>query len=187
MKILNWLKRKLGFPIMHRSETSKVRHLVMTWCIGKGCDVGFGGDKVVKENCDGIDFANPYTYTGKDKVDIPCTIGKENIPVADSSYDYLYSSHLIEDFEDTLLVLRDFVRVIKNNGILILVFPDQPKYEAHCRETKQPLNLHHVHSDMGLNYMLAEMELIKEVKFEILFTSNCEIDYNVILVAKVLK
>lgn len=172
---------------MHKSETSKVRHMVIQWCEGKGCDVGFGGDKIVKTNCDGIDFENPYTYTGRDKVDIACVIGKEKIPVADGTYDYLYSSHLIEDFDDTSQVLEDFVRVIRNGGTLILVFPDQVKYEAHCRATGQPLNLHHVHADMGLGYITTVMKSLDDVKFDFLFVSDCEIDYNVIIVAKVIK
>ena len=88
-KILNRIKRLFTQREMYPSETSKVRHLVLKYCVGKGCDIGFGGDKVVKQNCLGIDYAKPYAYTGKDKVDIPCNVGSEPVPVADNTFDYV--------------------------------------------------------------------------------------------------
>jgi ubiquinone/menaquinone biosynthesis C-methylase UbiE len=187
MTIKNWVRAKLRLSVKYKSETAKVRHLVLPFCKGKGCDIGFGGDKIVKENCDGIDFAQPYTNTGNDKVDIPCVIGKEKIPVTDNYYDYVYSSHLIEDFEDTSSVLSDFIRVLSNNGSLILVFPDQPKYKEHCLATGQPLNLYHIHDNMGLNFMFDVLNGMPGINYEVLYTSDCEIDYNVVLVIRVMK
>lgn len=186
-KIINKFKRKFGIPIIYQSETSKVRHLVEKFCQGYGCDIGFGGDKIMKNQCIGIDFSIPYAYTGKDKVDVACKIGQEKIPLPNNTFDYVYSSHLIEDFEDTKSILIDFVDVLKNGGNLILVFPDQIKYEKHCLKTGQPLNEYHVHKNMGLDYMLEILNLIGTIKYEIIFSSNCEIDYNVILVVKINK
>jgi ubiquinone/menaquinone biosynthesis C-methylase UbiE len=187
MKLINKIRRKLGFPVMYPSETSKIRHLVLPWCIGKGCDIGFGGDKIVKVNCDGIDYEAPYAYTGKDKVDIPCKVGIERLPVVENTYDYVYSSHLIEDFENTSDILIDFIRVLKTNGYLILVFPDQPAYEKHCLKTGQTLNTHHVHKSMGLQFMLEVLNTLKGISFELVYSSNCEIDYNVVLIVKIHK
>lgn len=186
-KIIAIIKYKLGIPTMYQSETSKVRHLVQPFCIGKGCDIGFGGDKIMKTNCDGIDYATPYAYTGKDKVDIACDVMNEPVPVGNNTYDYVYSSHLIEDFEDTKVALIEFIRILKNGGNLILVFPDQKVYEEHCVKTGQPLNPHHVHKDMGAEFMIKRLNEIKEISYEILLKSDLQIDYNVILVFKVAK
>ena len=70
-KIKGTVSRWFGIRFQSPSETSKVRHWVLPYCTGKGCDVGFGGDKIMKVNCDGIDFplehrrapvvAKPYT------------------------------------------------------------------------------------------------------------------------------
>jgi len=169
------------------SETSKVRRWVMPYCIGKGCDIGFGGDKIVKANCDGIDFPQPYTYTGKDKVDIGCDVINNEIPVPDNTYDYVYSSHLIEDFADTGDALRKFIRILKNGGTLILVFPDQPVYEVYCRNLGIPMNPYHVHADMGFEYMLKQLDKLTGISYELLFNSNCEVDYNVVMVMKIHK
>ena len=98
-----------------------------------------------------------------------------------------YSSHLIEDFEDTKHVLLDFIRVLKNNGNLILVFPDQRVYEKHCIKTGQPLNTYHIHQDMGMDYMLNVINSISNIKYELLLQNNCIVDYNVIIVLKITK
>jgi len=177
----------LGIKKPYPSETSKVRHLVITYSKGYGCDIGFGGDKIVKENCVGIDYEKPYAYTGKDKVDIACDLVNEKIPLNDSLYDYVYSSHLIEDFVDTISVLREFIRILKPGGNLILVFPDQQEYEQVCIKNNQPINVHHVHKNMSMNFMLDKINEIKEISYEKIFSSNCEIDYNVILVLKIKK
>ncbi|PWU04738.1 MAG: hypothetical protein C5B52_00945 [Bacteroidetes bacterium] len=186
-KLIRKIKRKLGIKIIYKSETSKVRSLVLPYCQGHGCDIGFGGDKIKKTDCDGIDYAQPYAFTGKDQVDIACDVMNETIPVAESTYDYVYTSHLIEDFPDTKKGLKEFIRILKPGGNLILVFPDQPKYEEVCRRTGQPLNMHHVHKDMGLKFMYDRLKEIENLEYSVLFESNCEIDYNVVMVLKLLK
>lgn len=187
IKLIRKIKRKLGIKEIYPSETSKVRHLVINYCQGQGCDIGFGGDKIKKENCTGIDYAQPYAYTGKDKVDIACDVMNEKIPVADNTFDYVYTSHLIEDFTDTKQALEDFIRILKPGGTLILVFPDQQKYEAHCRRTGQTLNTHHIHKEMGLSFMHSRLREISHIKYDSLFTSDCDIDYNVVMVLKIQK
>jgi len=186
-KIIRKIKRRLGIGISYKSETSKVRQTVIQFCVGDGCDIGFGGDKIKKEKCIGIDLAIPYTKTGIDTVDVACKIGEEPIPFANDSFDYVYSSRLIEDFEDTKHVLLDFIRVLKNNGNLILVFPDQRVYEKHCIKTGQPLNTYHIHQDMGMDYMLNVINSISNIKYELLLQNNCIVDYNVIIVLKITK
>ena len=121
-KIKGTLTRLFGIQFNYTSETSKVRKWVLPYCEGKGCDIGFGGDKIKKTDCDGIDYPQPYAHAGKDKVDIPCDVINDEIPVADNTYDYVYSSHLIEDVPNTAMVLRKFIRILKSGGNLILVF-----------------------------------------------------------------
>ena len=186
-KFVRKVKRKLGIKEKMISETSKVRHLVIGYCQGHGCDIGFGGDKIKKEDCLGIDYAQPYTCTGGDKVDIACDVINEKIPVADNTFDYVYTSHLIEDLQDTKKGLVEFIRILKPGGHLVLVFPDQPRYEAHCRRTGQSLNIYHVHKDMGLAFMHQCLRQIPSIRYETLFESNCDIDYNVVMVLKINK
>jgi SAM-dependent methyltransferase len=186
-KIKGTLSKWFGLRFQHPSETAKVRAWVLPYCIGKGCDIGFGGDKVKKTDCDGIDFPQPYAFAGKDAVDIPCDVINGDIPVADNTYDYVYTSHLIEDFSDTSDALKKFIRILKNEGTLILVFPDQPAYEKYCLAIKQPMNPYHVHADMGYAYMKKHLDEISGIRYAELFSNNCEIDYNVVMVLKIYK
>jgi SAM-dependent methyltransferase len=186
-KIKGTLTRLFGIQFNYTSETSKVRKWVLPFCEGKGCDIGFGGDKIKKIDCHGIDYPQPYAHAGKDKVDIPCDVINDEIPVADNTYDYVYSSHLIEDVPNTAMVLRKFIRILKSGGNLILVFPDQPKYEAICKRIGQPMNPYHVHADMGYDFMLQQLNSLSDIKYKVLFSSNCEIDYNVVMVLQIQK
>jgi ubiquinone/menaquinone biosynthesis C-methylase UbiE len=186
-KIKGTLNRWFGIEFRTPSETAKVRRWVLPYCVGMGCDIGFGGDKVSKVNCHGIDFPQPYTNTGKDKVDIGVDVIKNEIPVADNTYDYVYTSHLIEDFTDTKDALRKFIRILKNKGNLILVFPDQPVYAVYCKKMDVPMNPYHVHPDMGYAYMLKQLAELPGITYEILFSSNCEVDYNVVIVLRITK
>jgi len=184
-KIKGTLSRWFGIRFQHPSETSKVREMVLPFCIGRGCDIGFGGDKVMKVNCVGIDYPQPYAFAGKDKVDIACDVIKGDIPVADNTYDYVYTSHLIEDFADTADALKKFIRILRPGGNLILVFPDQPQYEMYCKEINLPMNPYHVHADMGYDYMKRQLDALPGIQYKELFKSNCAIDYNVVMVLQV--
>jgi|GEM_PF-340127 len=186
-KIKGTLSKYLGIKFRYPSETSKVRRSVLLYCQGKGCDIGFGGDKISKTDCDGIDFPQPYAHAGTDRVDIPVDVIRQEIPVPDGYYDYVYTSHLIEDFNDTADALRKFTRILKDGGILILVFPDQPRYVAHCKRIGIEPNPYHVHADMGYAYMQKTMAFLPQIRFQELYQSDGEIDYNVIMVLRVWK
>lgn len=164
------------------SETAKVRHLVQQYCKGKGIDVGCGGDKVVPTAI-GVDLPQPYTNVGNDEIEVRCDIEKEYLPFKDESLDYVYSSHLIEDFEETETILYKLIKPLKEGGYLILVFPNQLVYE----KAYGGFNEHHKHRDMGLSFIDERlMRIVNRFDFDLgfrtLFTSNCEIDYNVVMV-----
>jgi SAM-dependent methyltransferase len=167
----------------YKSETSKVRHLVVPFLRGSVLDVGSGGDRVgrLAKSCD---LPTPYADTGDDPVDLPCDI-LDGIPVASDAFDTVYSSHLIEDFEDTTAILREFVRILKDGGRLILVFPDEEAYRKHCRKTGQKLNQRHVHTDMGFEFMKTKMAEEFGGGCKLLYHSNCEVDYNVVMVYRI--
>jgi len=49
--------------------------------------------------------------------------------IADEVFDYVYSSDLIEHLEDPVTALRNWWRIIKRGGILILSVPHRDLYE----------------------------------------------------------
>lgn len=133
------------------SETFHVRSYLSKWCQGYGLDIGHGGDKIVPHAI-AVDLPTPYTQCGDD----PVQLG------GDARYlhwfnegvlDFVYSSHLLEDFENTQEVLSEFSRVLKIDGHLILYLPDEKLYRAYCAKHKTQRNLAHKHEDFNAEYV----------------------------------
>ena len=54
----------------------------------------------------------------------------EVLPIADNSIDLVYSCHSLEHMEDTRKTLREWVRVLRKNGLLVVIVPVLP-YHMH--------------------------------------------------------
>ena len=171
-------------------ETSSVKHIILPY-IEKDCygiDIGFGGD-LIREDFVSCDLPVPYgDYEGY-KIDIPCDVSK-GIPVKDNTFDVVYSSHLIEDFENTEAILEEFIRILKDKGTLILVFPDQKKYEEYCKLHGTVPNVAHKIKYMGLAYVHSKLVNLEEREVIDAFTSTMETEvapYNCIIISKIYK
>ena len=101
------------------NEAAKVRNAVARYMCGRGLDLGCGPSKVteshksLQNNCIGVDM-----YGG----DVLCDLGKLDL-FADEAFDYVFSSHALEDFFYTEPVLREWWRLLKPSGYLILYLP----------------------------------------------------------------
>lgn len=147
----------------YQSETSKCRARLAPFCTGYGLDLGFGGDPITPAAVR-VDAPVPYASTGF----APVQLGGDATRLhwfRDGVLDYVYSSHLLEDFDDTETVLREWLRVLKPGGNLIIFCPDEPAYRAHCERTGQMYNEHHKHSDFSLRTVKETLQRIGGVKF----------------------
>lgn len=133
------------------SETSKCRDRLSKYCNGFGIDLGFGGDPIVPwAIC--FDLPQPYAHEG----DHPQNMAGDARDLSmffDNVFDFVFSSHLLEDFEETEAVLREWARVLKPGGNLILYCPDEPTYREHCRLSGQPHNEAHKIDNFSLNHV----------------------------------
>jgi SAM-dependent methyltransferase len=150
------LRSALPSDTRYRSETDVYRHVVLPWIPqeGNGLDIGHGGDPIVPwaatvdkgdvhmSNCG----EHPTNFSG-DASHLPW--------FTDGALDWIYSSHCLEDFEDTESVLREWLRVLRVGGRLVLLLPDQRRYVAHCIADGTEPNGAHKHGDFGLTYMEA--------------------------------
>jgi len=126
--------------------------------MGYGLDLGFGGDPITSHAIR-VDLPQPYAYTGDASVQLGG--GAENLYwFKDGVLDFVYSSHLIEDYQDTEAVLREWLRVLKPGGRLILFAPDEQVYRRHCEATGLPYNYAHVHADFSLSKVKQILERI---------------------------
>lgn len=156
------LKRRLNPPRRWPSETSKCRARLAPYCLGDGVDLGFGGDPITPDAIR-VDMPGQYGTVGSLRAqlrgDAACLVW-----FADSSLDYVFSSHLLEDFADTEAVLREWLRVLKPGGRLVIFCPDEQIYREHCARTKQPRNIYHVHDHFSLGYVKALLAKIGGVR-----------------------
>jgi len=84
------------------------------YCRGKGIDIGYAGDPVVP-SVQGWDFEHG---------DAQYMRGLE-----DESFDFVYSSHLLEHLPDIEIALNHWNRVLKPGGYLLLYLPHRDLYE----------------------------------------------------------
>lgn len=140
------------------SETGKVRQVVLNLFQDyfktlrlNGIDLGFGGDPLTL-NAIAMDMDNMYGTAG--------TMPQHLFGDARNLYwfkgnvfDYVYSSHLLEDFSDTVTALSEWIRVLRPAGLLVLYLPDEQKFRDVCKRTGQVYNCMHKVPDMGLKYM----------------------------------
>lgn len=133
------------------SETSAARHLLAPHCVGLGLDLGFGGDPITPEAVT-FDQPQPYTSVGSTRQVLRGDCRNLHF-ICDNAFDYVYSSHLIEDFlwTDIPAIVQEWRRVLKPGGAWVTLCPDEPVYSKHCRDTGQPYNLAHKNADFTLD------------------------------------
>lgn len=102
-----------------KGETDLCRNRLLKYCRGQGLDLGCGNVKI-KSDAIGIDLLSPSADMNIDARLMPC--------YSDEHFDYVYSSHLLEEIEDTESTLREWLRITKNNGYIVLYQADKDYY-----------------------------------------------------------
>lgn len=126
------------------SETSKHRKLVQGYCVGAGIDVASAGDPIVPTAIQ-IEAVHPYCPFFDTKY--PPQIrgdGTKLIWFSNNSMDYLYSAHLIEDFDvpDQIRILAEWGRVVKPGGHIVILAPERNRWHEALRKGQPPNNAH---------------------------------------------
>jgi ADP-heptose:LPS heptosyltransferase/tetratricopeptide (TPR) repeat protein/SAM-dependent methyltransferase len=129
-------------PLRRNREVDFCRERLWSYCNGKGVDVGCGDNKIVPEAVG---------------VDIECApdicADARKLPFDDGSMDYVFSSHCLEDLDDTGAALAEWMRVLRVGGNLVLYLPHKNYYP---RIGVPGANPHHKH-DLDPNTVLAAL------------------------------
>lgn len=160
-------------------ETAKVRKRLSVFCSGVGLDLGFGGDPI---NDSAITLDVSY-FPG---INI---IGDARILhwFSTEALDYVYSSHLLEDFEDISAVLNEWFRVLRPGGFLVLYLPVERIYREFCEKNGLERNIQHKNENLCLDFMLELLKQDFDGRYEIVHSMELSEDYCFDLVIKKIK
>ncbi len=164
-----------------KSETSKYRVLTAPYCDGCGVDVASQGDPVVPW---AINFDLPEKdfdyYNNHHQPHGPIQLRgfADKLPFENDSLDFLYSSHLLEDYSDWTPILKEWVRVIKPGGYLVILIPDRELWVAACAAGQPPNDFHRHEGKPGELSTYAEALHLKVIKDEL--TNLWDGDYTIL-------
>lgn len=157
------------------SEAIKCRLRVLPYLQGSVLDVGVDDDKIVKWAV-GIDLTRVT-----DEVNL---VGDATnlYWFRDCVFDSLFSSHCLEDIKDTEKTLREWLRVVKHGGHLILYLPHKDYYP----NIGQPYaNIGHQHDFLpgdivGIMRTIGGNILISDNTYGVPFDqeTHCKIEYS---------
>ena len=112
-------------------ETAKIRFELVPYTRGLGLDIGCGPDKGfphfigIDNNQDERIFGEQHRATTADMI-VPD--GTKLPQLASEQYDFVYSSHMLEHVPDFKACLKEWWRLIKVGGHLVLYLPHKELY-----------------------------------------------------------
>lgn len=118
----------------HPSEASKIRDKIIVYCEGKGVDIGCG-QKKIKPDAVGVDFNEQYNHKDHPKTDSDFKGGFDAFFKMCSEkkrepFDYIFSSHLLEDYDKPADIIKRWIPWVKPGGYIISVLPIEEVYRG---------------------------------------------------------
>ena len=130
-----------------------------------GCGTGYSMKRAIEEfncDCEGIDPVPNYAgvpVADRDLIKIT-QAEAENLPFEDSSFDVVYSSHVLEHVRDRVKGLQEMKRVVKPNGVIIIGMPTAAMASLNLME-----NLVFTTHQRLMNFLFANKLKVKRPKF----------------------
>lgn len=135
------------------NESKKIVWEVAPYLRGRGIDLGAGDFKVLPHAIS-VDNMNHAQFGFSMRPDIMCDVTKLDL-IASQSMDFAYSSHTLEHIEDYAAALKEWWRVVKQGGYLILYLPDEDEYPRVGEDGANPDHKWNVNYDKVVDAMRA--------------------------------
>ena len=117
-------------------EVRKCRHRIVSYLEGAGLDIGCGEEKVCPQAI-GVDIAGSAAQIILDLNQFGALKMFNN-----DYFNYVFSSHCLEDMDDIRSALSEWWRVIRYGGYLILYGPDPDYYPRRGTSGANPNHKH---------------------------------------------
>lgn len=172
----------------YNSETAKYRHLTEGYCKGNGVDIGSGGSPVVPHAIQvDLSDATYAVYNSGNSPRGPVQWREDNavynLPFKNETLDFVYSSHLIEDFLNWDHILIEWRRVLKPGGYLVICLPDKVRWNQALTKGQPPNDAHKHESFPGeLSNYAKRLGRLKVIEDRL--TECFPDDYNILFVAQ---
>lgn len=165
------------------SETAKHRAMALPYCEGNGLDIGSSGNPIVPW---AIQLDLPLAGYLKYNPERPETAihwrgDARDLPFKDGTLDWLHASHVLEDFLDWRPILKEWDRVLKIGGFMMIAVPDHKRFRASVARG-QGDNLGHKHeSHVGelSSYLGASYHVFFDA-----FVSDSPAEYSILFVGR---
>lgn len=108
------------------NESKKIVWEVAPYLRGRGVDIGAGDFKILPHAIS-VDNLNHVAFGFTHKPDIVADASKLDM-LASCSMDWVYSSHTLEHVEDMGATLREWWRLVKQGGYLVMYLPHKDYY-----------------------------------------------------------
>lgn len=126
--------------------------LALEYCQGQGLEIGGAAHNPYGVNALNIQPVDGYEWhvteqrkLGNEPLPVDIWAEGDQLPVDDSSQDFVLASHVIEHMPDAIRAILEWFRVIRTGGVLFLVLPQRDALEA---DRIRPLTtLEHCKSD----------------------------------------
>lgn len=143
------------------------------WTFGKGLDVGCGLDKI-NPDAIGIDLAPlPGVDYALDARDL--------FVFCNDEFDYVFSAHVLEDMPDPEDTLREWLRVLRPDGYLILYLPHKDYYPNIGKPGANPAHKH----DFIPNDIIEILGKICRYTLVVVENRNQNDEYSFLIVAQI--
>jgi len=164
-------------------ESRKIVWEVAPYLRGRGLDVGAGIFKILPHaiSVDNLDHA--HNFGQQYKPDIVADASKLDM-FASQSMDFVFSSHTLEHIVDHKAALKEWWRVIKHGGKLVLYLPHKDFYPNMGEDGANPT---HVHDFLPVDIIETMEEICgKENQFDLIQRQerNNDNEYSMLLIFK---
>lgn len=113
--------------MLEQSKSARRRYydgnFITRYFRGSGIDIGAGQDVIAQY---GRQFPLITAVRGWD---MPDGDAQYLASIPDNTFDFVHSSHCLEHMQDPQVALRNWIRVAKPGGYLIITVPDEDMYE----------------------------------------------------------
>jgi len=128
-------------------EADKIKYLIVPYTRGRGLDIGCGANKAFPHFI-GIDnYGHAQQFGIGMKPDVYVEDATKLDLFTNESMDFVFSSHTLEHIVDTEKTLKEWWRVIKKSGYLVLYLPHKDLYPNIGEEGANPDHKHDFEPD----------------------------------------